>query len=302
MSIRFARGKRRFQQLLWQNCWYFKQICWCRSEASKREHLWREFHKQSLEILPAKWKKLYTDLSPLVGKAEQLFDQTVNAVVYGQLLKEHFVASRPSRSSKSVVQELQLIKDEMNALRYASGYVARKLLKKYENEHSRKKLGIKAEQFEECLCNMAVAYDETDFTKCTSEWIRRIDRGGLFPVNDITLTFFVAVEKVTRQNLPHQYCKEKDESTCIKQSVIKAITEDDDVQFYWTLISQDIEKEDHAIELLLDIADMWVKIRGFSLASSWLEEYKEKTRASKSRPEQILQTRNNYMEGKEDNK
>ena len=49
-----------------------------------------------------------------------------------------------------------------------------------------------------------------------------------------------------------------------------------DVQFYWTLISQDIEKEDHAIELLLDIADMWVKIRGFSLASSWLEEYKKK--------------------------
>ena len=95
----------------------------------------------------------------------------MNTVVYGQLLEEHFVASRPSRSSKSVVQELQLTKDEMNALRYASGYVARKLLKKYENEHSRKKLGIKAEHFEECLGNMAVAYDETDFTKCTSEWI-----------------------------------------------------------------------------------------------------------------------------------
>ena len=98
-------------------------------------------------------------------------------------------------------------------------------------------------------------------------------------MNDITLTFFVAVEKVNRQNLPHQYRKEKDESTCIKQSMIN----DDDVQFYWTLTSQDIEKKDHAIELLLGIADMFVKIRGFSLASSWLEEYKEKTRTSKSR-------------------
>ena len=45
-----------------------------------------------------------------------------------------------------------------------------KLLKKYEKEHSRNKLGIKAERLEECLGNMAVAADdETDYTKCTSE-------------------------------------------------------------------------------------------------------------------------------------
>ena len=64
--------------------------------------------------------------------------------------------------------------------------------------------------------------------------------------------------------------------------MIKLITEDD-VKFYWTLISQDIEKADHAVELLADIAHMWVTIRGFSLASSWLEEYKKKAKVSKSR-------------------
>ena len=64
----------------------FQQTGRCRSGATKREHLWREFHKQSLEILPAKWKKLYTNLTPLVGKAEQLLYQTVNVVVYEQLL------------------------------------------------------------------------------------------------------------------------------------------------------------------------------------------------------------------------
>ena len=67
--------------------------------------------------------KLYDDLAPMVGKAEQLFDQTVSVVVYEQLLKEHFIGSRPLRSSESVVQELQLTKDELNALRYTSGYV-----------------------------------------------------------------------------------------------------------------------------------------------------------------------------------
>ena len=76
------------------------------------------------------------------------------------------------------------------------------------------------------------------------------------------LVFFIWVEKVTRQHLSCQYSSEKREN--IKQLVIKAISEDSDVQFYWTLISQDIDEED-AIELLLDIADMWVTIRGFLL-------------------------------------
>ena len=65
----------------------------------------------------------------------------------------------------SVAQELQLTKDELNALQYASGYVTVKLLKKYEKEHSRRKFGAKAEQFEMCLGNMSIADEETDFTK-----------------------------------------------------------------------------------------------------------------------------------------
>ena len=49
------------------------------------------------------------------------------------------------------------------------------------------------------LVGMSIAVEETDFTKCTSELI---DRRGLFLVNDISLILFVAVEKVTCQNLP----------------------------------------------------------------------------------------------------
>ena len=57
------------------------------------------------------------------------------------------------------------------------------------------------------------------------------------------------------------------------------------MQLFWTLISQDIDEEEHAIELLLDIADMWITIHGFSLASTWLEKYKKskKVKVSKSR-------------------
>ena len=57
------------------------------------------------------------------------------------------------------------------------------------------------------------------------------------------------------------------------------------IQFYWTLISQDISEKNDAIELLSTLAKKWVTMQGFLLASSWLEEYKQvkKTKVSKKK-------------------
>ena len=251
-----------------------------RSSATKREYLWRAFHKLSVEELSSKWNELYSALS-IVDLAESLFHQTVNLVVFEQLLKEHFAFERPPNGTV----EMQLSKDKLNALRYASGYVPMKLLKRYEKkeERERKKMGKKIDQFEICLGNVAITSDETDFTQNTSEWFLLVNRGGLFPINDETLMFFVAVEKITQAKLSHQLSS--DNHDIIKQFVMKAISEDVDVLFHWTLISQDIDEEEDAIELLTEISDMWVTIRGFSMASAWLEEYKKlkKTKVAKKR-------------------
>jgi hypothetical protein len=176
----------------------FQVVGRCRSSATKREHLWRAFHKQSVEELPSKWNGLYRSLN-LTDKVENLFDQTVNLVLYEQLLKEHFAVERTPKDTV----EIQLSKDELNALRYASGYVPRKILKKYEKkgEKERKRIEKKLEQFEMCLGNMAVTNEETDFAEYSSEWFHKVNRGGLFPINE-TLTFFIAVEKVTRVTWP----------------------------------------------------------------------------------------------------
>ena len=134
-----------------------------------------------------------------------------------------------------------------------------------------------------CLGNMAVTSDDTDFMQYTSEWFHRVNRGGLFPINDETLRFFVSVEIVTRQHLPQQCSSENQEP--IKECVIKAILEDVDVQFFGALISQDICEEQDSFELLTEISDMWVTVRGFSMASTWLEEYKKvkKTKVAKKK-------------------
>ena len=124
----------------------------------------------------------------------------------------YFWVEAQENSDRSEHQEMELSKDELNALRYACGYVAVKLLKKYEKK---KDLGKKSEQFEMCLGNMAVTGEETNLTAYTTEWFDKVNRGGLFPLNDETFTFLVAVEMVTRKILPMQYNTKRQEN--IKQ-------------------------------------------------------------------------------------
>ena len=63
--------------------------------------------------------------------------------------------------------------------------------------------------------------------------------------------------------------------------IIKAVTNNDDVQFCWTLmLSVGIHVEKHAIQLLEEIVGLWVSSRGFSIAGAWLEQHKQVTKAS----------------------
>ena len=73
--------------------------------------------------------------------------------------------------------------DEENELRYISGYAPFKLITKFRSASSERRM-----QFVICLQSMKE--DESDTEKTfegeTSDWIRRIDKGGLFKVNDDT--------------------------------------------------------------------------------------------------------------------
>ena len=45
-------------------------------------------------------------------------------------------------------------------------------------------------------------YANDNFLDYTKEWIDKVNRGGLFPLNDSTYLFFVTVEKEVRLILP----------------------------------------------------------------------------------------------------
>ena len=104
----------------------------------------------------------------------------------------------------------------------------------------------------------------------TREWVQAVDRGGLFHINDPTF-FFQSVEMATQALLPKHL---RNSSSNRKDSLQQKITKDEDVQFYWSMVSVYIEDETASSELLQSIVELWVKIRGFSITSAWMEQYK----------------------------
>ena len=173
------------------------------------------------------------------------------------LLPSQFTQVLPQASASERNDEI-FSKDEVNALRYACGYVPRCLLRRYEKYD-----GDKYMTFVKCLGERAVACEGTvhDFLSYTREWIARVNRGGLFPLNDMTynIIFFVSVEKEVRASLPTHMTKETDKEA-FQEVVINRIVEIDEVQFNWTLVSQCSVSEEDAIELLRDKVSLWVTI------------------------------------------
>ncbi len=73
-------------------------------------------------------------------------------------------------------------------------------------------------------------------------------------------------------------CEESEECLTLgeedrRQTKTRAVAGDEDVQFYWTLLSVDITDEIKATILLSEMIGLWVTIRGFSIAKAWLEKY-----------------------------
>ena len=57
-------------------------------------------------------------------------------------------------------------------------------------------------------------------------------------------------------------------------AIIISVAQDVEVLFYWSMNLVDIAEESHSTELLSSVISLWVTIRGFFIASTWMEEYK----------------------------
>ena len=124
---------------------------------------------------------------------------------------------------------------------------------------------------------MSVAGEGSDVLAYTERWINLVNRGGLFPLNDDAFSFFVQVERCVRSLLPrHVLSTLSDDKESFRQDVLSKVVADEEVQFFWAMLSQEFRDPEEAHELLYEIVKLWVTVRGYSLTASWKEVYKKR--------------------------
>ena len=174
---------------------------------------------------------------------------------------EELQQSEPSR---------QLTIIEENAVYYAAGYIMQKLIKKYRQRSDEQSLDIMG-----ALLNMVgldiigdMPEDSSSYIDYVKIWTNNNDRGGLRHVSNDTYRCFVAIEEIVYKNIIEGEPKDK---------VMVDVISDDNVKFLWE-IATDLSDEKMHLSLLQEATKEWFILRGFSVTSQLLEQYKKATK------------------------
>ena len=187
------------------------------------------------------------------------------------------IVDRLFQVDNTTVQDLQLpepsrqlIIVEENALYYAAGYVIQKLIKKHRQRSDEQALEIMG-----ALLNMIgqdiigdMHQDTTSYIDYVKTWTRNNDRGGLRHVSNDTYRCFLAIETIIYKLIVAGEPKDK---------VMIEVVGDENVKFLWE-IATDLSDEKLQISLLQEATKEWFTLRGFSVASQLLEQYKRATK------------------------
>lgn len=266
LQSREGVGNRRFNEF----CMQIVPIIRSKVSTVPRYKALSQFHQLRMKQLPDLWKALYTDLHLPPAKAVSI--QSVNRQLLNLILLEGESSTAKAHSTESV----SMSSEEENAVRCASGYIALKLMKLFE-----KKGDDEAAEFVDCLSGMAVTGEVSSFFAYTQEWVKAVDRGGLFQINDLGFLLFHSIELKTQACLPqHLQCPSGG------SSIETIVMDDQNVQFCLSMVSAQITDKEHSSELLKIVVQQWVTIRGFAITSTWIEDFKlankKTTRGSKA--------------------
>ena len=124
------------------------------------------------------------------------------------------------------------------------------------------------------LCLMDLCDEEVTNT---SDQINAIDRGGLVRISENTFQFFQMMELVLRCVYNTKTVQEMTNAT--REKLCRLITAIDDVLFYWCMVTVEVDQEE-ANTLLEIIVNLWITVRGYSFANSWMEMYKQAKKKS----------------------
>lgn len=199
--------------------------------------------------------------------------------VVERLFKEQIDKRVSSQAQVSLRTRLPPTDLETNAVRYAAGFVVRKLLQKYT-----KKKSSKAYEFIDCLEGMRNTDmdDMEPALKRSKKWIETTDRGGLYHINNCTYRLFESIECACYPVLMDNF---DNQAQCSVQAIALTTAEDNDVQHLWSTVAMDTSDDK---ELLVEMIEEWVNMRGHSIRSKTLNNYKQQKREKKKSGKKAL--------------
>ena len=145
-----------------------------------RENMCTQYARVRACTLPPLWKRFLLAINCEECCSEPLVMELVNESIVYSLVKATFPQFEMTRATPTI----EITKDEENILRYICGYIAMKLKHKF--------LKVKSErgaQFVECLSKMENDGPTTSFLDYTQEWVKKVNREGLFVVSDEAYRF-----------------------------------------------------------------------------------------------------------------
>ena len=243
--------------------------------SSKKRHLlpsltqsamWNAFHRLrgGEDVLHA-WNKF---LAPCPAEHQEC--NLAMQLVLDRGLKRMLSNIRKHTSANhSTPQEIKPLTDsECSAIRYMSGFVAVKLLKKYRHNCKNQDLKTKYKLFVLTLEKMKASEQSGD-SNTVSEygtlWMEIIDRGGLYHIDDTVFRLMKSIEMVIRH---HLHIKNDLTGVCLTKLMYEEVLASDTILDLWESIATDIPSkfEKYSIELLGAIVYLWITIRTYSFA------------------------------------
>ena len=236
-----------------------------KSKHLKQAKMWGEYHKlRTSASFKAEWENFLdkaTKQQPSVA-----FYQFVTHELFKELIKMEFTVD--TEKDKTLAP---LTHEEKNALRYVAGYVCRKV-------HNQLKQSSCPGREVMMLCLSDMNGDDIDEDDHTDEWLRKINRGGLWKITDEVYQLFYIMEEQMKQRLSSGDSLADGKRT----EIIEDLLENEDLLFQWCFCTSDLPNEFH-ITLLKLIIELFMTVHGHAYASSCLELYKERNKETLSK-------------------
>ena len=114
--------------------------------------------------------------------------------------------------------------------------------------------------------------EKASFLQYTRVWLEKTDRGGLYHITDSCFELFYEIEQTVYDKLNANF---KSKEKVALEDIEQAAYNDSDVSRLWhvCISSLDVTVKE-SDEILLSIIHEWTTLRGHTLTSKYMEDYK----------------------------